>query len=77
MTQFLQEHDRRRAFFAEGHSSKGKKSPELNEQTEEAKGKGGGGKAQTKGKCPLNLFDSPSCRESEQASLTIETERGQ
>ena len=52
MTQFLQEHDRRRAFFAEGDSSKGKKCPELNEQTEQAKGSGGGGKDQTYGKCP-------------------------
>ena len=58
MTQFLQEHDRRRAFFAEGDSSKGKKTPELNEQTGEAKGNGGGDKDQTHGKYPRNLSDS-------------------
>ena len=58
MTQFLQEHDQRRAFFAEGHSSKGDKSQKMSEQTELAKGKGGGGKAQTQGKCPLSFHDS-------------------
>lgn len=59
MTQFLREHDGRRAFFAEGDSSKGKKCPELNEQTEQTKGNGGGGKDQTYGKCPFTLSDSP------------------
>ena len=59
MTQFLQEHDRRRAFFAAGDSSKGKENPEMNDQTEQAKGNGGGGKDQTHGKYPLNLSDSP------------------
>ena len=58
MTQFLQEHDQRRAFFAEGHSSKGDKSQKMSEQTELAKEKGGGGKGQTQGKCPLGLHDS-------------------
>ena len=58
MTQFLQEQDQRRAFFAERQSFKGNKGREMNEQTEQAKGKGGGGKAQTQGKCLLSLHDS-------------------
>ena len=49
MTQFLQEHDQRRAFFAEGGSSKGDESQKISEQTELAKGNVGGGKPQTQG----------------------------
>lgn len=58
MMQFLQEHDRREAFFAGRDSSKGKQNSELNEQTEQAKGNGGAGKDQTHGKYPLKLSDS-------------------
>ncbi|KAK0507599.1 hypothetical protein JMJ35_010122 [Cladonia borealis] len=54
MRQFLQEHDQRRAFFAEGNSSKGDESQKRSEQTELAKRKGNGDKAQTQGKCPLS-----------------------
>lgn len=58
MTQFLQEQDQRRAFFAEGQSSKEDKSQKMSDQTELAKGKDGGGEAQTQGKCPPSLHDS-------------------
>ena len=58
MTQFLQEQDQRRAFFAEGDSPKRDESQKMSEQTELAKGEVGSGKAPTQGKCPLSLHDS-------------------
>ena len=54
MTQFLQEHDQRRAFFAEGDSSKEDGNEKRGEEPELAKRKGSGDKSQTQGKCPLS-----------------------